>query len=208
MTIVTGRATERFNCWSHGLGALLALAGLVALVTRAAGEQDGLKLASLTVYGASLVLLYSASALYHAVEGRAKPLFRKLDHLAIYLLIAGSYTPFALVTLRDSVGPPLLAAVWGLALLGSLLEFWTRRRGLSLALYLVMGWLALLAIRPLAQSLAGQGLTWLVLGGLCYTLGTAFYAFDRRYPAAHGVFHVLVMGGSVSHFVAVWAYVA
>ena len=89
-----------------------------------------------------------------------------------------------------------------------LMEFRARRSWLSVALYLAMGWLALVAIRPLAQALAGQGLTWLVVGGLCYTLGTAFYALDRRYPAAHGVFHVLVMGGSVSHFVAVWAYVA
>lgn len=206
--MVTSGAAERFNCWSHGLGALLALAGLVALLARAAGGHDGLKLASLVVYGTSLVLLYSASAGYHALQGRAKTVFRKLDHLAIYLLIAGSYTPFGLVTLRDSAGPALLAAVWGLALLGCLLEFWTHRPGLAVGLYLGMGWLALLAIRPLAQALAGPGMTWLVVGGLCYTLGTAFFALDRRYPAAHGVFHVLVMGGSVSHFVAVWAYVA
>lgn len=203
-----GRGLERFNSWSHFVGALLALAGLVALVSRALAADDRVKLLSFIVYGGSLVALYVASSLYHALDGRPKAVFRRLDHLAIYVLIAGTYTPFALLTLRDTLGTTLLAAVWGLAGLGFALEFVSRRRALSVALYLGMGWLALTVLRPLAQALQGHGLAWIVLGGVLYTLGTMFYALGRRHPAAHGVFHVLVLAGSVSHFVAVWVCLA
>lgn len=199
---------ERFNSASHFAGALLALAALVALVWRAAGSGDRTRLAGLAIYGGSLLALYTASTLYHALEGRVKLFLRKLDHLAIYLLIAGTYTPFALLKLRDSLGLTLLVVIWALAALGIVIEFLPVTRALSVGLYLAMGWLALGVIRPLALALDGTGLAWVLAGGLCYTLGTVFYAFDKRWPAAHGVFHVFVLAGSVSHFVAVWGWVA
>jgi hemolysin III len=207
-TVPAARRAERFNSWSHFAGALLALAALVALVARALSAGDPARLLSFAVYGASLVALYTASSLYHALQGRPKAVFRKLDHLAIYLLIAGTYTPFALLKLRNPLGLTLLAVVWCLAALGCVLEFVSRRRVFSVALYLGMGWLALAVVRPLAQALQGYGLTWVLAGGALYTLGTVFYALDRRFPSAHGVFHVLVLAGSASHFVAVWVYLA
>ena len=199
---------ERFNAMSHLAGTVLAIAALAALVLRAAPGTDRVKLASLAVYGTSLVALYAASSTYHAVEGHLKPMLRTLDHVAITFLIAGTYTPFALVTLRDKGGMLLLAAVWGLAALGCVLTLVPAARKWSLALYLGMGWVGLAALGPLASALSGPGLAWVLLGGVLYTLGAGFYALDRRWPAAHGVFHVLVLAGSVSHFVAVWAYVA
>lgn len=199
---------ERFNAASHLAGAGLALVALVALVARAAGDGDRLKLAGFVVYGTSLVTLYAASSTYHAVEGRLKPAFRTLDHVAITFLIAGTYTPFALVTLRGRGGLSLLAAIWALAALGTVTALVPQARRLSLALYLAMGWLALPVMGPLASALRGSGLAWVLLGGIFYTTGAAFYALDRRWPAAHGVFHVLVLAGSASHFVAIWIYVA
>jgi hemolysin III len=204
------------------VGALLAALGLAALVWRALDSADRVKLPSLVVYGSSLVALYVASTLYHAARGRLKALFRKLDHVAIYVLIAGTYTPFALVTLRDSWGVPLLAAVWTLAALGIALELSqraraapasprpriVRRRVAAVGLYLAMGWLALGALRPLARALEGGGLTLLLAGGVLYTVGTLFYALDRRYAHAHGVFHVFVLAGSACHYAVVWFWVA
>lgn len=216
-------AVERFNSLTHLCGALAAAGGLVALMWRASGSADRVKLTSLAVYGLSLVALYTASATYHGVRGRLKAAFRKLDHMAIYVLIAGSYTPFALITLRDSWGPPLLVVVWALAALGIALEASERfpaqapapprrpivwRRVLAVALYLAMGWLALGVLRPLARALQGPGLALLLAGGGLYTLGTLFYALDRRYAHAHGVFHLLVLGGSACHYAAVWFWVA
>jgi hemolysin III len=201
-------ALERFNAWSHGAGAALALCGLVALLTRSLREAEPAKVASLAVYGLSLVAIYTASAAYHATQGRVRAVFRRLDHLAIYLAIAGSYTPFALLTLGRAQGRVLLVAVWSLAAVGFALELVPRaaRTG-SLALYLVMGWLAVPIVVPLARALTGYGFAWVLGGGLLYTAGAVFFAFDRRFPAAHGVFHVFVLAGSISHFVAVWVYV-
>jgi hemolysin III len=199
---------ERFNAWSHGVGAALALFGLFALLTRSLRDADPAKVASLAVYGLSMLALYTASAVYHATRGRVRVVFRKLDHLAIYLAIAGSYTPFAWLTLGGAQGRVLLVAVWGLAAVGFAMELVPRARALSLALYLVMGWLAVPVVVPLAQALKGYGFTWVLAGGLLYTAGAGFFALDRRYPAAHGLFHVFVLAGSISHFVAVWVYVA
>ena len=199
---------ERFNAWSHGVGAVLACVGLFALVIRARGEADPAKMASLAVYGLSLVALYTASAAYHAAQGRVRAVFRRLDHLAIYLAIAGSYTPFALLTLGQTQGRILLVAVWSLAALGFVIECVPRARVVSLALYLLMGWLALPVVAPLAESLTARGFAWVLAGGLLYTAGAACFALDRRYPAAHGAFHVFVLAGSISHYVAVWVYVA
>lgn len=201
---------ERFNGISHLMGSVLALAGTVVLVVLAARQADPWKIVSFSLYGTSLILLYTFSTLYHSLRHRAKAVFRRLDHLAIYLLIAGSYTPFALVTLRGGWGWSLFGTVWGLAVAGMALEFLPRRgaRILPVVIYLLMGWLALIALKPLLQALPLHGFLWLLAGGLCYTLGVIFYGLDARLKHAHGVWHLFVLGGSVCHYAAIYFYVA
>jgi hemolysin III len=201
---------ERFNSISHLVGAALAVAGTAVLVAMAARLGDPWKVVAFSVYGAMLVALYSASTAYHSVRGRAKAFLRKLDHCSIYLLIAGSYTPFALVSLRGPWGWSLLGVVWGLAALGIAQEIWWARgaRLLSLVLYVLMGWLALVAAVPLWQALSPAGFAWLLAGGACYTLGIVFYAADYRVRHGHGLWHLFVLGGSICHFLAVLLYVA
>jgi hemolysin III len=201
---------ERFNSITHLIGACLALVGLVVLVVVASLHGGARRIASVSIYGASLLSLYTFSTLYHSLRGRAKRVFRHLDHTAIYLLIAGSYTPLTLVALRGRLGLGLFIAVWTLAAIGALQEF--RRvkgeRVLSMVIYVAMGWLAVVALRPLAEAIGPVGLAWLVGGGLCYTAGIGFYAFDRRLPVFHGIWHLFVLAGSVAHYVVVLAYVA
>ena len=201
---------ERFNAASHMVGAGLALGGLVALVWRAATRSDAWSVAACSVYGATLLLLYTSSSLYHALQGPAKSVLRRLDHAAIYLLIAGTYAPFSLVTLRGPRGFVLLGAVSTLAAAGILCEFLVRRHRsvVAVSLYLGSGWLALLAIGPLARALPAPALALLLGGGVLYTLGVAFYALDRRLRWGHGAFHLFVLAGSVAHFAAVFGYVA
>ncbi len=201
---------ERFNALSHTVGAGLALAALVALVWRAATRSDAWTVAACAVYGATLLLLYTSSSLYHGLEGRAKGIFRRLDHSAIYLLIAGTYAPFSLVTLRGPRGFWLLGAVSALAAAGIGCEFLVRRHRsvVAVVLYVGSGWLALLAIGPLARALPGPALALLLGGGVLYTLGVPFYALDRRLSWAHGAFHLFVLAGSLAHFTAVFGYVA
>jgi hemolysin III len=201
---------ERFNGISHLMGSVLALAGASVLVVLAARQADPWKIVSFSLYGASLFLLYTFSTLYHSLRHRAKAVFRKLDHLAIYLLIAGTYTPFALVTLRGGWGWSLFGTIWGLAIAGMLIEFTPRRgpRILPVVIYLLMGWLALIALKPLLQALPLHGFLWLLAGGLCYTLGVLFYGLDQRLKHAHGIWHLFVLGGSVCHYVAIYFYVA
>lgn len=201
---------QRFNSLTHTAGAALSLAGLVVLVVRASRGGDPGKIAGVSIYGAALVLLYAFSSLYHSVRGNAKQVFRKLDHIAIYLLIAGTYTPFTLVTLRGAWGWSLFCVVWGLAVLGIIQEFLfgRRRRVLSVALSVLMGWLVLIALRPLKQALPAAGLAWLTAGGLFYTVGILFYAFDKKLPLGHGIWHLFVLAGSVCHYITVLAFVA
>jgi hemolysin III len=201
---------ERFNSISHLAGAGLALAGSVLLIVLAARLGDAWKIVSFSIYGAMLVSLYVFSTLYHSVRGRAKNVLRKLDHCAIYLLIAGSYTPFALVSLRGAWGWSLLGVVWGLALLGIVQEIWFANgaRVLSLVIYVLMGWLALVAVSPLWQALTPAGFAWLAAGGACYTLGIIFYATDHKVRHGHGLWHLFVLGGSTCHFFTVLLYVA
>ncbi|MEK7206290.1 MAG: hemolysin III family protein [Pseudomonadota bacterium] len=201
---------ERFNGISHLIGAVLALAGLVVLVVVAARQGDAWKIVSFSLYGATLFLLYGFSTLYHSLRGRAKTIFRRLDHLAIYLLIAGTYTPFTLVTLRGVWGWSLFGVVWGLAVAGMALEYLPRQgaRILPVVIYLCMGWLVLLALRPLLQALPLAGFVWLVAGGLFYTIGVLFYALNERLRHAHGVWHLFVLAGSASHYFAILYYVA
>jgi len=201
---------ERFNSISHLVGAGLAVLGSVMLIVLAARLGDPWKIVSFSIYGAMLIALYVASTLYHSVRGRAKVILQKFDHCSIYLLIAGSYTPFALVSLRGVWGWSLLGAVWTLALVGILQEIWFAKgaRVLSLVIYLLMGWLALVAIVPLWTALSPAGFAWLAAGGLFYTVGIIFYVADQRVRHGHGVWHLFVLGGSSCHFFTVLFFVA
>ncbi|MDO8286263.1 MAG: hemolysin III family protein [Rhodoferax sp.] len=201
---------ERFNSISHLVGAGLAVLGAVLLVVTAARLGDPWKIVSFSIYGAMLVALYVASTLYHSVRGRAKTILQKFDHCSIYLLIAGSYTPFALVSLRGPWGWSLLGAVWTLAVVGILQEIWFAKgaRVLSLVIYLLMGWLALVAVLPLWEALTPHGFAWLVAGGALYTVGIIFYVADQRIRHGHGVWHLFVLGGSSCHFFTVLFFVA
>ncbi len=200
---------ERFNAWTHLVGTILSVAGTVLLIVLAYASGDPWKITSVSVFGATLILLYSASTLYHSLRGRAKIILRKLDHLSIYLLIAGTYTPFCLVTLRGAWGWSLFGVVWGLAVIGMLQEFKPRSeaRVLSLVIYAVMGWVIIVAVKPLLDHMASAGFVWLTTGGLLYTLGIVFYAFDSRFRHWHGIWHLFVIGGSLAHYIAIALYV-
>lgn len=200
---------ERLNAWTHLVGTMLSISGASILITLAAMMGDPWKIVSVSIFGATLILLYSASTLYHSVRGRAKAILRKLDHLSIYLLIAGTYTPFCLVTLRGVWGWTLFGIVWGLALIGMLQEIRPRSeaRILSLVIYAVMGWVILIAIGPLLDHLETTGLVLLATGGLLYTGGIVFYAFDDRFRHWHGIWHLFVIGGSLLHYLTIALYV-
>ena len=173
---------ERINSISHLIGAALAIAGLVVLVFIASLKGDPWRIISFSIYGATLVLLYSFSTLYHSLSGKTKYFFQKLDHAAIYLLIAGTYTPFTLVSLRGPWGWSVFGVIWGLALAGLVQDVLLKKRNqiLSVSLYVLMGWLVVVAIRPLMQAIPLPGLIWLVSGGLFYTVGVLFYALDHQ----------------------------
>jgi len=200
---------ERMNAWTHLAGAVLAAVGAVWLLLVAAFQGDSWKIVSVCIYGSTLILLYSVSTIYHSVRGRGKALMQKLDHLSIYLLIAGSYTPFCLVTLRGPWGWSLFGVVWGLAVLGMLQEIKPRSeaRVLSIVIYAVMGWIVLVAIEPLLRLLGPAGFAWLAAGGVLYTVGIIFFALDKRLRHAHGIWHLFVIAGSVLHFIAIFFYV-
>lgn len=200
---------EVAHALTHGLGLVLSVGGLVTLVVAASLRGDVWHVVGCSIFGSTLVLLYAASTLYHGIRSpRAKRLFQRLDHSAIFLLIAGTYTPFALASLRGSWGWTLLALVWGLAILGITLEAAMphRTRHLSVALQLAMGWLAVLAVEPLVRSVQPEGLVLLLLGGVTYTAGVIFYAWQRL-PYHHAVWHVFVIAGSACHFTCVLRYV-
>lgn len=201
---------ERFNGISHLVGTLLAITGLAVLVTRAGLEGDPWKVVSFSLYGATLVILYLVSTLYHSVRGRAKAILQKCDHSAIYLLIAGSYTPFALVTLRGAWGWTLFGLSWGLAVFGIVQELTLGRRTriLSMILYVLMGWMVLVAIKPLVLTLSAGGLFWLALGGVLYSVGIYWFINDEKIRHGHGIWHLFVLGGSACQFVSVLFYVA
>ncbi len=193
----------------HGVGILLSIAGLVALIVVARRTGDAGYVLACAIYGATLILLYLASTLYHSIPSpRHKRLLRVLDHSAIYLLIAGTYTPITLISLRGSWGWTLFGLVWGMALLGIALKVVAigRFRWVSMVLYLGMGWLVLVAMEPLRLAVAHAGVVLLFLGGASYTVGTIFYGM-RRLPYHHAVWHVFVLAGSVFHFFAVLLYV-
>jgi len=201
---------ERFNGYSHLIGALLAVTGAVVLIVIGALQADVWKIVSFSIYGATLVLLYSFSTLYHSTRGGVKRFFQKLDHNAIYLLIAGSYTPFTLVTLRGPWGWTLFGVIWGLAAVGMLQESLLGRktRKLSLVIYVLMGWVAVVAVVPLIEALTPAGFAWVAAGGVIYTLGIVFYLYDERFKHWHGIWHLFVIAGSAVHYAAILLYVA
>ncbi|CAH2793485.1 MAG: FIG01964566: Predicted membrane protein, hemolysin III homolog [uncultured Paraburkholderia sp.] len=205
---------ERLNSITHLVGAVLSVAGLATLVTMGAVEGDAYKVVSFSVYGAMLFVLYAISTLYHSVrDPRVKAVLQKCDHSAIYLLIAGSYTPFTLVTLVTLRGPwgwSLFGVSWGLAALGIVQELTLgrRTRSVSMVLYVLMGWLALVAVRPLLEALPAAGTAWLVAGGVIYSAGIYFFINDERIRHGHGIWHLFVLAGSLCQFVSVAGYVA
>lgn len=201
---------ERFNSISHLVGAALALAGVVVLVVMASHDGHARRIVAFSIYGSTLFLLYLISTLYHGLPiGRAKQVFRVLDHQAIYLLIAGSYTPLTLISLNGVVGWWMFGLIWGMAVLGLVLDALPIRgaRILPMIIYFAMGWMIVVAIKPLLEVLPFAGFLWLLAGGLFYTSGIVFYALDRRYPWMHGVWHLFVLAGSISHYVAILVYV-
>ena len=201
-------AEELAHSLTHGAGLLLGIAALVLMVVFAAQRGSAIHVVSCTVYGVTLVVMYTSSTLYHALpSGRGKRVFGILDHAAIFLLIAGTYTPFALVTLAGGWGWSLFAVIWALAIGGIVLEAVSRGRvrRVQLLLYLVMGWGIVGASGPLLKELAPAGLVLLLAGGLAYTLGVVFFVWRR--PFHHAVWHIFVLGGSICHFFAVFLYV-
>ena len=201
---------ERFNGITHLMGAVVAVAGATVLVMLAARLGDPWKIVSFSVYGAMLFALYTLSTLYHSTRGKLKRVFQKLDHCSIYLLIAGTYTPFTLVTLRGAWGWSLFGVIWGLAALGIAQEAWLGKgaRILSLVVYVLMGWLSVIAVKPLIVALTPAGFAWLAAGGLFYTGGIVFYALDEKLRHGHGIWHLFVLAGSASHYLAILLYVA
>jgi hemolysin III len=200
---------ELFNSISHIIGAFAAMAGLVVLVVFASLQGDPWKIVSFSIYGATLFLLYLFSSLYHGLRGRPKAFFQKLDHYAIYLLIAGTYTPFTLVTIRGAWGWSIFGVIWSLAVVGVLVDVFhkTGLRIVQMVIYLLMGWLILVSLKPLLAVLPMAGFYWLLAGGLFYTVGIIFYVLDQRMPHAHGIWHLFVLAGSASHYIAVLVYV-
>jgi len=196
---------EIANAVSHGLGFLLAIASLPILVFHAAQRGTAVNVVAASVFAGTMILLYLVSALYHALPpGRAKLWLNRMDHAAIYLFIAGSYTPFALGVLHGGWGWALFAVVWAAAVAGVVIKLLDRLRhpGWSTGLYVAMGWLALLAAGPLMQRMSVPGLVWLLAGGLSYTLGAVVFMLDHRVRYGHFVWHLFVLGGSACHFFA------
>ena len=199
---------ERFNSITHLVGSILALIGTGVAVTLAAQRGGATRIVAASIYGAMLTLLYLSSTLYHSFRGKPKLVFRVFDHCSIYLLIAGTYTPFTLTVLRGPWGWSLFAIVWTLAILGVIKDvvFRGRYRGVSVALYLTMGWMIVAAFVPLQRALPSPGLALLAAGGIVYTLGIVFFALSKRVAYTHGVWHLCVIGGSICHYFAVVRY--
>ena len=200
---------EVWNGITHGIGTVLAIAGLTLLVVLAAINGDSWRVVSFSIYGSTLVLLYLASTLYHSIQiPKVKRVLQVMDHAAIYLLIAGSYTPFLLVSMRGRLGWTLFGVVWGLALLGIALRtiFVGRFEKLAVAGYLLMGWLMVVGFKEMQLSVPPGGVALIIAGGITYTVGVVFFSW-RKLPYNHAIWHLFVMGGSICHFLAMLFYV-
>lgn len=202
-------AEELVNRFTHGVGALLSIIGVIVLITLAAEQHDAYRVVSSCIYGGAMVIFYCLSTAYHSVrKPYTRYVFRILDHASIYLMIAGSYTPFGLVTLRGAWGWSLLAVVWGLGTVGAVLKIFTchRLRFIGPLLYIALGWSVVIAFKPLAAALAANGLFLLFAGGAAYTIGVVFFLWDRL-PYNHAIWHLFVLTGSACHFAAIFYYV-
>lgn len=202
---------ELANSICHGVALLASIAAIPILITGAVRDGGVSTVVGASVFGATMLFLYLASTIYHALPvGKAKRAFLVIDHCAIFLLIAGTYTPFTLGVLRGSWGWSLFGVVWGLAIFGTLAKaiLGARYQGLSTCLYLAMGWIVVVAAQPMLSSVPLPGLLWLLAGGLAYTIGVAFFLVDSRVRYAHFVWHLFVVAGSFFHFVAVYWYAA
>jgi hemolysin III len=200
---------ELFHAISHGIGAILSVVALILMSLVSLQTGDSWYLASSLIYGSSLILLYSSSTLYHAIHHiNIKQKLRQLDHAAIFILIAGTYTPFTLINLRDSWGLPLFVLIWTVAIIGVVIELATglKYKKLSLSLYLGMGWIVIIAIQPMLNHVATEGLLLLLAGGLSYSFGVIFYIWKRLFMH-HAIWHLFVLAGSVLHFFAVYNFV-
>lgn len=202
---------EKFNSISHLVGAILAVIGVTYLLTIAIAKEDTAKIVGFGIYGAMMIFLYLTSTIYHSLKlGKWKDFFRQMDYISIYLMIAGSYTPFTLITLTGAWGWTLFAIIWGLAALGITQEviIGKKTRRYSLIIYLLMGWLIVVAIKPLLASLNQSGFMWLVAGGLAYTFGVIFFVFDEKVKHFHGIWHLFVLAGSLCQFFCLFLFVA
>ncbi len=201
---------ELLNAISHGLGALFGIVGTVLCIVKAANTGDPWRIVSGSIFGVTVLLLYLMSCLYHALKvNMAKRVFRVIDHCTIFLLIAGTYTPFTLVTLRGTVGWVLFGIIWGMAVLGITLNAVNLKKfsKISVACYLVMGWAIIAAFQPLAEALAPQGVSLLIWGGIAYTVGAILYGIGAKVKYFHSVFHFFCLAGTVLHFFAIYLYV-
>lgn len=202
---------ERFNSITHLIGVVFAIAAASILITMAVLKADTSRIIGFSVYGGMMVVLYTISTIYHSIQhGPAKNIFRRLDHLSIYLMIAGTYTPFTLIILKGIWSWTILLTVWGLALIGILQEILIgkKTRKLSILIYILMGWLIVVATRPMLEGLPLGGVIWLVLGGLFYTAGILVFVYDEKIKHGHGIWHLFVLAGSISHFACLVGYVS
>jgi len=203
-------AGERFNSITHIAGSVLAvIASAFAIDAAVTHGRDTTTITAVAIYGAMLIVLYLSSTLYHSLRGKAKKVFHVFDHCAIYLLIAGTYTPLTLITLRGPWGWWLFGIVWTLAIAGVLKDtlLHGRYRAISVVLYILMGWLVIVAVKPLRMAMPADGITWIAAGGVVYTAGLVFFALSKRVAHMHGIWHLCVIGGSACHYVAVMRYV-
>lgn len=201
---------ERFNSYTHLIGVILACVAASLLLAVAIEKSDIARIIGFSIYGAIQIALYSVSTIYHSTRGEKKKFFQLLDYLSIYLMIAGSYTPFTLLVLPGAWGWILFGIVWALALIGIAQELWIgkRTRRYSIIIYLIMGWLVMVAIKPLINSLPFAGFVWIASGGLAYTLGVGFFLLDEKIKHFHGIWHICVMIGGFCQFICLYKYVA
>ena len=203
---------EKLNSITHLVGAVLAMVGFGVLLTISIQEHDPLLIISFTIFGLTLILLYTMSTLYHSFHPpKLKKIFQKFDHVSIYLLIAGTYTPYMLVSLRGSNGLIMLTLIWVMAVIGLLLDIFIPKRieWLQVLIYLVMGWICTLNYSELQAAIPTAGVVWLTMGGIAYTVGIVFYVLDnlKKLRHAHGIWHLFVLSGSICHFISIVAYV-